>query len=274
MFFLYESFISIRHFIKIYSARYAYGSTKSDIIKTNLGTLLLHFGFLKIVKGIFMGKVELNKKQKSESLLNKAFDLFIERGVSKTTVSDIAERAGVAKGTFYLYFKDKYDIRNRLVIYKASELFNNAYKALEKKIEKEQCKLSVEEDMFFIIDHILNALQENKPLLEFLHKDLSWGAFSRSIDRNYLPEDTPDFRALYQKMLEGSDIKFKEPDIMLYLIIELVGSAGYSAIIYDDIIPLDTLKPYLKETIRDILNRHAIPADEKTDANTELRYVN
>jgi hypothetical protein len=75
-------------------------------------------------------------------------------------------------------------------------------------------------------------------------------------------------------MLEGSDIKFKEPDIMLYLIIELVGSAGYSAIIYDDIIPLDTLKPYLKETIRDILNRHAIPADEKTDANTELCYVN
>ena len=65
-----------------------------------------------------MGKVESNKKQKKDALFNTAFELFTTKGTNKTTISDIADKAGVAKGTFYLYFKDKYDIRNKLVSYK------------------------------------------------------------------------------------------------------------------------------------------------------------
>lgn len=57
-----------------------------------------------------MGKLDTNKKKKRESLLNTAFSIFTSKGVSQTSISEIAERAGVAKGTFYLYFKDKYDI--------------------------------------------------------------------------------------------------------------------------------------------------------------------
>ena len=62
-----------------------------------------------------MGKLELNKKRKKSALYNTAFELFTTKGLAKTTISDIVENAGVAKGTFYLYFKDKYDIRNKLV---------------------------------------------------------------------------------------------------------------------------------------------------------------
>ena len=60
-----------------------------------------------------MGKLDTNKKVKEDSLLNTAFSLFTTKGVSKTSISDIVNNAGVAKGTFYLYFKDKYDIRNK-----------------------------------------------------------------------------------------------------------------------------------------------------------------
>ena len=54
-----------------------------------------------------MGKIEVNKKQKKESLLNTAFSLFTSKGFQKTSISDIVDNAGVAKGTFYLYFSDK-----------------------------------------------------------------------------------------------------------------------------------------------------------------------
>ena len=70
-----------------------------------------------------MGKLELNKKRKKSALYNTAFELFTTKGLAKTTISDIVENAGVAKGTFYLYFKDKYDIRNKLISHKAGELF-------------------------------------------------------------------------------------------------------------------------------------------------------
>ena len=53
-----------------------------------------------------MGKLESNKKKKEDALYNTAFELFTTKGTNKTTISDIVEKAGVAKGTFYLYFKD------------------------------------------------------------------------------------------------------------------------------------------------------------------------
>ena len=78
-----------------------------------------------------MGKVDINKKQKKNALLQTAFDLFRDKGFAKTTISDIVSDAGLAKGTFYLYFKDKYDIRNKLISHKAGELFSEAHDALE-----------------------------------------------------------------------------------------------------------------------------------------------
>ena len=74
-----------------------------------------------------MGKLESNKKKKEDALYNTAFELFTTKGTNKTTISDIVEKAGVAKGTFYLYFKDKYDIRNKLASSKTQDLFFAAY---------------------------------------------------------------------------------------------------------------------------------------------------
>ena len=42
-----------------------------------------------------------------DQLLDAAEKLFAEKGYSETTVLDIAEAAGVAKGTFYLYYPSK-----------------------------------------------------------------------------------------------------------------------------------------------------------------------
>ena len=77
-----------------------------------------------------MGKVDINKKQKKNALLQTAFDLFRDKGFAKTTISDIVSDAGLAKGTFYLYFKDKYDLRDKLIAHKAGQLFADAHHAL------------------------------------------------------------------------------------------------------------------------------------------------
>ncbi|MGZ3409982.1 MAG: TetR/AcrR family transcriptional regulator [Xanthobacteraceae bacterium] len=42
-----------------------------------------------------------------EAILSAALDEFSARGFAATRIEDIAERAGVAKGTIYLYFADK-----------------------------------------------------------------------------------------------------------------------------------------------------------------------
>ena len=42
-----------------------------------------------------------------QELMDAAVRIFKEKGISRTTVSDITASAGVAKGTFYLYFDSK-----------------------------------------------------------------------------------------------------------------------------------------------------------------------
>ena len=66
-----------------------------------------------------------NKEEKEKKLLDSAFSLFTEKGFKDTSIQEIVDHAGVAKGTFYLYFKDKYDIQDYLITYKSNELFLN-----------------------------------------------------------------------------------------------------------------------------------------------------
>ena len=73
-----------------------------------------------------MGKVDDNKKLKLTSMLDSAFQLFTDKGIAKTSISDIVASSGVAKGTFYLYFKDKFDIRNKLVVYQSTKVLKDA----------------------------------------------------------------------------------------------------------------------------------------------------
>ena len=68
-------------------------------------------------------KIIENKKIKENNLLQAAFNLFTKEDITNVSVNDIVKNAGVAKGTFYLYFKDKYDIRNHLIAHKASKVF-------------------------------------------------------------------------------------------------------------------------------------------------------
>jgi AcrR family transcriptional regulator len=47
---------------------------------------------------------------KHTRLLEAAETVFVERGIAGATIDEITSRAGVAKGTFYLYFKSKDEV--------------------------------------------------------------------------------------------------------------------------------------------------------------------
>ncbi|GAA0437628.1 TetR family transcriptional regulator [Lentibacillus halophilus] len=47
---------------------------------------------------------------KKEKIIQSAIDVFREKGLEKTKVSDIVHGAGIAQGTFYLYFSSKLSV--------------------------------------------------------------------------------------------------------------------------------------------------------------------
>lgn len=195
-----------------------------------------------------MGKIDENKHQKKERLLDMAFQLFTTKGITKTSISDIVNNAGVAKGTFYLYFSDKYDIANKLIARKTHTLFMHAFERMN------QFDVNTTEDkIIFIVDDILDQLQKNHMLLRFITKNLSWGVFTNTQDEN-------DYRIMIDSIL-GPDLNtWRDPDTMFYIIIELVGSSCYSVILNQNPIPLEQYKPHLYSSIRAIVqNFHTVP---------------
>jgi AcrR family transcriptional regulator len=49
-------------------------------------------------------------QDKRAALLEAAEAVFVERGITRATIDEITARAGVAKGTFYLYFSSKAEV--------------------------------------------------------------------------------------------------------------------------------------------------------------------
>jgi AcrR family transcriptional regulator len=58
---------------------------------------------------------ERRKDARPGELAAAALDLFVERGFAATRLDDVAKRAGVSKGTLYLYFDSKEDLFKAVV---------------------------------------------------------------------------------------------------------------------------------------------------------------
>ena len=60
-------------------------------------------------------RFERRKEARPGEILDAALDLFVERGFAATRLDDVAQRAGVSKGTVYLYFDSKEDLFKAVV---------------------------------------------------------------------------------------------------------------------------------------------------------------
>ena len=199
-----------------------------------------------------MGKIEIKKQRKRTSLLDAALELFTQKGMEDTSVSDIVTRSGVAKGTFYLYFRDKYDIRNKLVIYQSRRLLREAYNDMMEA----GCEL-LEEQLIHISNYVLDQLLIRKDLLVLIAKNLSWGILKKTMAEMEAEDDDNDFIEKFHALTAPRNITSTKSEIMLYLLVELIGASCYNAILYENPCDLETLKPYLFGSVRSIVAQFA-----------------
>jgi AcrR family transcriptional regulator len=61
------------------------------------------------------GKRDANRRRRIAQLCDAALRLFLERGVGAVTIDQIVDGAGVAKGSFYRYFKDQAELVETLL---------------------------------------------------------------------------------------------------------------------------------------------------------------
>lgn len=198
-------------------------------------------------KDIKLSKIEEKKEEKKKKLMEASFKLFTKKGIKNTSVQEITDDAGTAKGTFYLYFKDKYELQDQLIIRKSKQLFNDAIKELNKE------KITGFEDgLIFIIDYVINELNKNRLLLKFISKNLSWGLYNEKVTK-IVDDNALGVKELFLKAAEENKIKLENPSVTLYMIIELVGSTCFNSIMNKEPLSINEYKPYLYSTIRKML---------------------
>jgi AcrR family transcriptional regulator len=61
-----------------------------------------------------VNRIDRRKMEVRDRILSAAFDLFLQQGVSATTIEDICERADVANRTFFNHFPTRHDMMRAL----------------------------------------------------------------------------------------------------------------------------------------------------------------
>ena len=198
------------------------------------------------MNGIILSKIEEKKQEKENKLLTSAYKMFTEKGINTTSIQDIVDDARVAKGTFYLYFKDKYDLQNKLIIRKSQQLFKEALDNLNKNLI-----INFEDQLIFVIDYIINIVSNDKTLINFIEKDLSLGIYSEV--NEIINDNKTGIKEIFIKGLRKHNIKLKNPDVTLFMIIELTSSTIFTSITKNKPLKIEEYKPYLYSAIRRII---------------------
>ena len=192
-------------------------------------------------------KILENKKKKMAKLYDSAYELFTAKGVHATVIDEIVKRAGVAKGTFYLYCKDKYDLVDKVIVRKSSLVLDRALKALAEKKQTES--LDFQQSVVFFVDYLVQVFREDSRFLELIAKNLSLGLFQELFHCKEMESTREAFVRNF--MLNGgtSDAAGKR----LYLIVCMVGVVCYSSFVLEIPYRFDEIKPELYRSVEKIL---------------------
>lgn len=107
-----------------------------------------------------------NPDGKYNKILAAAIDVISEKGFEKTSVSDIVKKAGIAQGTFYLYFSSK----SALIPAIADNLLTITVERIKEKIHGEESFWDILE---IIIDETFMLTDTNKEVIVLCYSGLA-----------------------------------------------------------------------------------------------------
>jgi AcrR family transcriptional regulator len=98
-----------------------------------------------------------NGNQTKELIARTALKLFVAKGITETTVRDIAQAAGLAEGTLYRHFESKEEL--------AWELFHTSYTAFALELDRLQQKYDHLQDKLSAMIRQFCAFFDRDPVL-------------------------------------------------------------------------------------------------------------
>lgn len=195
--------------------------------------------------------------ERQQRILDAAAELFVHYGFDKTTVSDIANTAGISKGAIYLHFDSKDSLLEALVV---RELQIYAEKWLE-MLEADPAGGTIaglyKNSLYALNDSaFMKAMftQDGRVLGNYLRKP---GNFFQQFREN----QTESGRYLFVKMMQEAGAVRQDLDPRV--IAHIMDMLAYGLVGMDDLIPKEAAPPLeeIIEGIALIMDRALTPED-------------
>lgn len=111
-------------------------------------------------------RAEEAREQRRKQILDAALEVFAEKGYHGTAVSDLVKAAGVARGTFYLYFDAK-----EVIFHELLEGLLATFRESIRGVDTAPGAATMEEQLVAIVADILRTTESNRPLTRIIFRE-------------------------------------------------------------------------------------------------------
>jgi AcrR family transcriptional regulator len=162
---------------------------------------------------------------KKERIIHAAMDVFTEKGLEKTKVSDIVKKAGIAQGTFYIYFSSKLS-----VIPSIAEVM--VEKTLHEIMRTVNIKDPFKDQMNGVIDVVFSVTKEYREIFALVYAGLAATEYLQDWEALYSQYYSWMSRFLGNAKENGILREDLDPDQTAVLLIDLIESAAEQTFLY------------------------------------------
>ncbi|WP_301109053.1 TetR family transcriptional regulator [Sporosarcina sp.] len=162
---------------------------------------------------------------KKTAIVQSAIEVFKEQGIEKTKISDIVKRAGIAQGTFYLYFPSKLSLMPAI-----AEVMVAKTMEIVKQTVDDQASYSKQFEQ--IVDAIYEVNKEYYEILAVIYSGLASTEHIREWETVYAPFYEWISAKLEAAKLEGAVRQSIKPDRTAKILIGLIESTAEQVFLY------------------------------------------
>lgn len=188
----------------------------------------------------------INKKEERRTaIMEAAAEIFSIKGYDATTVSEIVQKAGIAQGTFYLYFPSKEHVKLALHEAIIKEIIAESFIALEK-----------EDDFVIKIEEAIKAafkvMKKNEKLITFAHLGTS-AKECEAADMEMNKKLAGPLSEFLRAGIDSGVYKKLDPVITAYLLIGMIEKLAISALLWEEPGKLDDIVPLIIDFVKSAL---------------------
>jgi TetR/AcrR family fatty acid metabolism transcriptional regulator len=181
---------------------------------------------------------------KRKEILTAAIDVFARKGYNKANIMEVANKAGVATGTVYLYFKNKDD----LLLQAMKTMMDSNLVEIKKKISNEEKSI---DKLFMFFYHHIEVFTKKPSMARFLVVELrqSEEFYKRYPSYNPYHEYHDFVQDLVKKAIkEGTTIAYN-PATISYMILGAMDTVVTQWLIHPESINLEEVTKEMRAVL-------------------------